>query len=78
MDEKQKKLRKMAIWTIAVFATVFAIAFAVLWLPIYQMSPNALSAIGQIFSTGWMLFVLAAVLCIGAYLGYKLYLDKKK
>jgi hypothetical protein len=78
MDEKKKKLKKMATWTIAVFATIFAVTFAVLWLPVYSLSSTALSAIGSIFSKAWLIILLDLVLCVGAYLGYKFYLDSKK
>ena len=78
MDEKKKKLRRMAVWTIAVFATIFAITFAVLWLPVLPISKTGLSAIGSIFSEAWLIILLDLVLCGGAYLGYKFYLDKKK
>ena len=78
MDEKKKKLRKMATWTTAVFATIFAVTFAVLWLPVYNISSSAISAIGTIFSQAWLIIVIDLVLCGGAFLGYKFYLDSKK
>jgi cytochrome b subunit of formate dehydrogenase len=78
MDDKKKKLRKMATWTIAVFATIFAVTFAVLWLPVFKLSSSALSAIGTIFSEAWLIILVDLVLCVGAYVGYKLYLDSKK
>ena len=78
MDDKKKKLKKMATWTIAVFATIFAVTFAVLWLPVYNLSSSALSAIGAIFSEAWVIILIDLVLCVGAFLGYKYYLDSKK
>jgi hypothetical protein len=78
MDEKQKKLKKMATWTVAVFATIFAVTFAVLWLPVYKTSNSALSAIGAIFSEAWLIIVIDLVLCVGAFFGYKFYLSSKK
>ena len=78
MDDKKKKLKKMATWTIAVFATIFAVTFAFLWIPVYTLSSSALSAIGTIFSEAWLILLIDLVLCVGAYLGYKFYLDSKK
>jgi hypothetical protein len=78
MDDKTKKIKRMATWTIAVFATIFAVTFAVLWLPIYKMSGSTLSAIGGVFAAGWLVLLIDLVLCVGAYFGYRLYLDRKK
>jgi hypothetical protein len=78
MDEKNKKLRKMATWTVAVFATIFAVTFAVLWLPTYQTSSSAFGTIGSIFRSAWVIILIDLVLCVGAYLGYKYYLEAKK
>jgi hypothetical protein len=78
MDDKKKKLKKMATWTIAVFATIFAVTFAVLWLPTYKLSSTALATIGAIFSEAWLIILIDLVLCGGAYFGYKFYLDSKK
>ena len=78
MDDNKKKLRKMATWTIAVFATIFAVTFAVMWLPVYKISNSAMSAIGTIFSQAWLIIVIDLVLCVGAFFGYKLYLSSKK
>jgi hypothetical protein len=78
MDEKSKKLRKMATWTIAVFATFFAVTFAVLWLPLYKTSSSAIAAIGSIFSSAWPIIVIDLVVCAGVFFGYKFYLQRKK
>lgn len=78
MDEKKKKLKKMATWMIAVFATIFAVTFAVLWLPLYPLSDSAMDAVGKTFAAGWVVLLADVVLCCAAYFGYKMYLDKKK
>jgi len=78
MDEKKAKLRKMAVWAITVFAAVFAVTFAVLWLMNYPLSTSAMDTIGNIFATGWPILLAAFVLCVLAYGGYWLYLNKKK
>jgi hypothetical protein len=78
MDEKKTKLRRMAVWTLAIFATIFAVAFAVLWLPIYPQSNGAFSALGQVFAKGWLILVIDIVLCAGVYFGYRYFLNQKK
>ena len=78
MNENSKKLKKMATWTIAVFATIFAIVMAVLWIPLYGVSGSAFGAIGQSFAAGWMVLLLDLVLCVGTYLGYSYYVNRKK
>jgi membrane protein YdbS with pleckstrin-like domain len=78
MDEKSNKLRKMAAWTIAIFATILAIAFALLWLPIYPQSNNAMAALGQVFASGWLVLVLDLVLCAGVYFGYRYFVNSKR
>jgi hypothetical protein len=78
MDEQKKKLRKVASWTIAVFGTIFAVTFAVLWLPIYPTSTNALDAISKVFSAGWLIMLVDLVLCVLVYFGYSFFLKNKK
>jgi len=78
MDEKSKKLKKMVTWIVAVFATIFAIVMAVLWIPLYGVSGSAFGAIGQAFAAGWMMILLDLVLCVGTYLGYSYYVNRKK
>jgi hypothetical protein len=78
MDEISKKLKKMAIWTIVVFATIFAIVMAVLWIPLYNAGASAFGAIGQALAAGWLVLVVVAILCFAAYFGYKYYLSQKK
>ena len=78
MDEKKKKLRKMATWTVAIFATIFAVTFAVLWLPLYGSSGNAISAVGSVFVVAWPILLIDLVLCAGLYFGYSAYLNRQK
>lgn len=70
MDEK-KRLRRMAIWMIAVFATAFAIVLTVLYL---VAGNNILLAL----SGGWWLILLIGVICLAGYFGYKMYLSRAK
>jgi len=78
MDENSKKLRKMATWTAAIFATVFAIVMAVLWIPFYNAGTPAFTAIGRALAAGWVVILIALVLCVGSYLGYSFYIKRKK
>ncbi|MCX6034226.1 MAG: hypothetical protein NTV38_04515 [Chloroflexi bacterium] len=78
MIDKSKKLRSMATWTAAIFATIFAVVMTVLWIPLYNAGSSAFVAIGQAFAAGWVLILVALVLCVGAYVGYSLYLNNKK
>jgi len=78
MDEQKKKLKKVATWTIAVFGTIFAVTFAVLWLPIYPMSTGALDTVGKVFAAGWPVMLIALVLCVAVYAGYSLLSKNKK
>ena len=79
MDENSKKLKRMAIWTIAVFATVFAVFMALFWLVNYPVTGgSAWSVLVAALSTGWLIFLIAAVLCFLVYFSYKYYLGHKK
>ncbi len=77
MDDNSKKLKKMATWTVAIFATVFAIVMAALWIPIYGAGTPAFPAIGRALAEGWVLILLTLVLCVGSYLGYSYYIKRK-
>jgi uncharacterized membrane protein len=78
MDEMTKKLKRMAVWTVVVFAAVFAIVMTALWLPLYNAGHSAFAAIGQAFAAGWVIILIVLVLCVGAYFGYSAYLKSKK
>ncbi len=71
MDEKKKKLKRMATWLIAVFSTAFAIVLTVLFL----VSMNNL---GMAFAAGWWLVLIIGLICIAAYYIYKFLLNRKK
>jgi hypothetical protein len=78
MDETKAKLKRMALWTTAIFASIFAVTFTILWLPIYPISGKAVPALGQVFAAGWPILVLDLVLCAGVYFSYKFYLTRQK
>ena len=78
MDNK-KKLARMATWTIAVFATVFAVATAAIWLVYYPVTAgSSWNVIGSVLAAGWLIYLVAAVACLAFYFGYKIILDRKK
>jgi len=78
MNDNSQKLRKMATWTVAVFATVFAVVMTVLWIPLYNAGTPAFTAIGQALAEGWLMILIVLLLCVGTYLGYSLYINRKK
>jgi uncharacterized membrane protein len=78
MNEKSKQLKRMATWTAAVFATIFAVVMTVLWIPLFNAGATAFEAIGKAFTEGWLLIVISLVLCVGAYMGYSMYINRKK
>jgi uncharacterized membrane protein YhaH (DUF805 family) len=70
MDDK-KKIRRMAIWMITIFATAFALVLTVLYL---FAGNNIMAAL----ASGWPLILILAVICLAAYFGYKLLVNRKK
>jgi hypothetical protein len=79
MNDKKRKLSRMVTWTVAVFATVFAVTAAVMWLVYFPTTAgSSWNVLGAVLKAGWPIFVIDLVLCIGVYFGYKLYLDRKK
>ena len=49
----------MATWTVAIFATVFALVMAVLWIQLYGRGSPAMTALGLAFKEGWLMIVIA-------------------
>lgn len=78
MNPTANKLKNMATWTVAIFATIFAVVMAVLWMQVYGAGSPAFTALGQAFAEGWLMILIALVLCAGTYLGYFLYVNRKK
>ncbi len=78
MDDKKLLLKKMASWTITIFAAVFSVVMAVMWLVTYpRFTGNPLKVLEAAFGEVWYVILVAAGLCILAYFGYTLYLKKK-
>ena len=79
MDEKKSKLRRMAVWTIVIFAAIFASVMAALWIAVYNMGAgSAFGALGQAFGSGWPILLIDLVLCAGLYFGYRYFLLRQK
>ncbi|MGD0752252.1 MAG: hypothetical protein ABSA23_12695 [Anaerolineales bacterium] len=79
MDEKKSKLRRMAVWTIVVFAAIFASVLAALWMALYNMGTvSASGAVGQAFGSGWPILLIDLVLCAGAFFVYRYFLNRQK
>jgi hypothetical protein len=79
MDEKKSKLRKMAVWTLVIFAAIFASVLAALWIALYNVNGGtAFSALGQAFNSGWPILLIDLILCAGVYFGYRAALNRQK
>jgi hypothetical protein len=79
MDEKKLKLRRMAVWTIVIFAAIFASVLAALWMALYNIGTvSASGALGQAFGSGWPILLIDLVLCGGVYFGYGYFLNHQK
>jgi hypothetical protein len=79
MDEKKTKLRRMAVWTIAIFAAIFASVVAALWLASFNSgATSAFDALGKAFASAWPILLIDLVLCAGVYAGYSYYLSRQK
>ena len=79
MEEKKSKLRKMAVWTLVIFAAIFASVLAALWMALYNGgAASAAGALGQAFGSGWPILLIDLVLCAGVYAGYSYFLNRQK
>jgi len=77
MDEKRLKLKRMAVYTIVIFAAIFASVLAALWIALYNLGGgSAVGALAEAFSTGWPILLIDLVLCGGVYFGYRYYLNR--
>ena len=77
MDYKQRKLNRMATWTITVFATAFAVVMSVMWLVKYPVTTGStFHVVMSVLGSVWIIVLLTALLCILAYFVYSFYLDR--
>jgi hypothetical protein len=78
MDDTKKRVRRMAVWTIAIFATIFASVLAALWIVIYNSGTTSGAALGKAFGIGWPVLLVDLILCAGVYFGYSFSVSRKK
>jgi len=81
MDQNKSKLRRMAVWTIVIFAAIFASVMAALWIAEYNGgagSGSSFGALGQSFGSGWPVLLVDLILCAAVYFGYRYFLLRKK
>ena len=79
MDQNKSKLRRMAVWTIVIFAAIFASVLAALWIALYNMGAGSASgALSQALASGWPILLIDLVLCAGVYFGYRYFLLRQK
>jgi hypothetical protein len=78
MEEKKKKLRRMAVWTLVIFAAIFASVMAALWMTLFNGGASAIGAIGEAFGSAWPILLIDLVLCAGVYFGYRYFINRKK
>ena len=79
MDENKLKMKRMAVWTIVIFAVIFASVLAALWLALFNLGGgSAVGALAEAFSSGWPILLIDLVLCGGVYFGYRYYLNRQK
>jgi hypothetical protein len=78
MDYKQRKINRMATWTITVFATAFAVVMSVMWLVKYPITAgSSFHIVMEVLGSVWVIVLVTAVLCILAFIGYSYYLDRR-
>jgi hypothetical protein len=78
MDDKKKKQKSMAAWTLAIFGTILAVSFAVLWLISSGLYNSKGAILGHVFAMGWPILLIDVVLCAGVYFGYGWFINRKK
>ncbi len=70
MQDKEKMLKLMRFWLFGTFLIVFVAAIIF----VGGALGTGVAILGQF--NFWLAFIIAAVLCVAAYYGYKWYLDK--
>ncbi|MBN2388072.1 MAG: hypothetical protein JXB85_13730 [Anaerolineales bacterium] len=78
MTDEKKKIHRMATWTITIFATVFSVVIATLWLIVYPVAETPLQGILIAIGSGWPIYVSVGLFCIATFIAYRLYLNRKK
>lgn len=77
MDDPKRQIRRMAVWTVTVFATVFSVTMTVFWLLAWPLARTPLQGVWLALSFGWPIFLVVAGLCTGFYLFYRFLVKRK-
>jgi hypothetical protein len=77
MDQAKTKIKRMATWTVAIFATVLAVTLAALWLFMFPQSESAVAALGNVIVAAWPILLIDLVVCTGLFVGYSAYVRRK-
>jgi hypothetical protein len=68
----------MAIWTITVFATVFSIIMALMWLLFWPSTGDRITAVTLALRAGAPIFLVVGFLCLATFIAYQFFAGRKK
>ncbi len=78
MDEKLKKARRFGLWLVVLFAVVFAVVTAIMYMMVQPLTGGAgIAAIGQALAQSWFIYLITAVILLAAYFIYRAIALKK-
>lgn len=78
MDEKLKKVRKFGLWLVVIFAVVFAVVTAIMYMMVQPLAGGAgIAAVGQAIAQSWLIYLITAVILLAAYFIYRAIVLKK-
>ncbi|MEZ0395912.1 MAG: hypothetical protein ABWK53_05740 [Anaerolineales bacterium] len=77
MDDSKKRIQRMAVWTVTVFATVFSVTMALFWLLVWPLADSPLQRLWLALSFGWPVFLLSGGLCAAVFFIYRRFWSKK-
>jgi hypothetical protein len=77
MDDIRRRIQRMAVWTVTVFATVFSVTMTFFWMLVWPLSSTPLESIRLALMVGWPVFLAAAGLCATTFFLYRFFLKRK-
>lgn len=78
MDEKLKKVRKFALWLVVLFAVVFAVVTAIMYMMVQPLAGGAgIAAVGQAIAQSWQIYLITAAILLVAFFVYRAIVLKK-
>lgn len=77
MDDTKRRIQRMAVWTVTVFATVFSVTMALFWMLAWPLAETPLESAWLALSFGWPVFLASAGLCAGAFFLYRFLVKRK-